>query len=64
MFVFSFSKSMDQFSFKVAAQLSRCVEEVKFVVDSKPLLDDLSCTLDVDQQKPGVIVLTYIDFPN
>lgn len=55
---------MDQFSFKVAAQLSRCVEEVKFVVDSKPLLDDLSCTLDVDQQKPGVIVLTYIDFPN
>ena len=33
---------------KVAAQLSRCVEEVKFVVDSKPLLDDISCTLDVD----------------
>jgi len=42
---------------KVAAQLSRCVEEVKFVVDSKPLLDDLSCSELVEGRSECLEVL-------
>lgn len=42
---------------KVAEQLSRCVEEVKFVVDNKPLLDDASCSELVQGRSESLEVL-------
>jgi len=42
---------------KVADQLSRCVEEVKFVVENKPLLDDASCSELVEGRSESLEVL-------